>query len=76
MSAPTITHRVIRRTVETQTVERLNRDGTAREVELVDHVTSCQCGRVFRTGSELLTLARFLEHLPPLDEPDRKVRRG
>lgn len=61
---PLLTHRLIRSTIEEQTLERLNRDGTPREVNTINYVMTCACGRVFRTGSEILTQARFLGHLP------------
>lgn len=59
-----LTHRVMRQAVEHHIAERLNRDGTSREVEWDDHTIHCACGRVFRTGSDLLTWARYLGHLP------------
>lgn len=59
-----VTHRLMRRTVEHTTVERLNGDGTVREVEWDTHVLNCACGRVFRTESYLLSWARYLGHLP------------
>ena len=71
MTAPTMTHRIMRQTVEVHTMEHLNRDGTPRMVDVTTHRISCACGRVFATGSDMLTLARYLGHLP---QPKRGER--
>lgn len=69
MSVAHLTHKPMRKTVERTTVARLNRDGSTRMVELVTYRTHCMCGRVFATGSELLTEARYLGHLPKPKDP-------
>lgn len=76
MSVAHLTHKIMRKTVEVADVEHLNRDGSPKMVELTTYVTSCLCGRVFRTGSELLTQARYLEHLPKPTEPREEGGRG
>lgn len=61
---PPVTHRVMRQSIEEHTVDRLNRDGSTRVVVWHTFRTHCACGRVFATGAEVQTLARYLEHLP------------
>lgn len=58
------THRIARKTVETLDREILHRGGVREPVSMTVYVTSCACGRVFRSDRELLTQARYLDHLP------------
>lgn len=69
MSVAHLTHKIVRQTVETLETEHLTRDGEALPVTIVTHRISCMCGRVFATGSELMTMARYLGHLPTPKDP-------
>jgi hypothetical protein len=66
-----LTHRLIRQTIEEADVPHLNRDGTPRTAHVVTYVMTCACGRTFRTGSEIMTQARYLGHLPQPEPGDR-----
>ncbi len=64
MTVPTVTHRVVRVAHRTRTVEIMRPGGVLDPVTIDYHETTCACGRVFSTGSELMTAARYLGHLP------------
>lgn len=61
---PPMTHRITRQAVEEHTEERRNADGSPRIDVWHTYRTHCACGRVFATGNELMTQARYLGHLP------------
>lgn len=73
MSTGVLTHKLMRVATRTKTVEIMHRGGVVEPVELVTHERTCLCGQVFVADSELVSVGRYLAHLP---KPKAQTQEG
>ena len=72
MTAPALAHRVMRESVEEHTGTHLTASGGERPFSFTTFVRVCACGRVFRSNSHAVMLARYVTHIPrPKAEADQ-----
>lgn len=63
MSAPTVTHRIVRQSEEHHTTERRTKSGELVERHFTVYVRKCSCDQVFRSFTEEGAEWHYLRHL-------------